>query len=97
MNLLKTEHATQSGSDRTTYEPIARALYQLSDTEKDQLRHKFDIAYFTAIEKINLGNTCDFVNLKLVTELTLGTLTVPSAKTVDFPLLHSLVNIYVMQ
>lgn len=52
MNLLKTEHARQSGSDRTTYAPIARALYQLSDTEKDQLGHKFDIAYFTAIENI---------------------------------------------
>ena len=53
MNSLKTEHARQSGSGPTTYAPIARALYQLSDTEKDQLRHKFDIAYFTAIEKIS--------------------------------------------
>ena len=53
MNLLKTEHAIQSGSDPTTCAPIARAVYQLTDTEKDQLRHKSDITYFTAIEKLS--------------------------------------------
>lgn len=53
MNLLKREHARASGSDPTSYAPIARALNRISDSEKDQLRHKFDIAYFTATEKIS--------------------------------------------
>ena len=53
MTLLKREHARNSGSDPTAYAPIARALNRISDAEKDQLRHKFDIAYFMAIEKIS--------------------------------------------
>ena len=51
MNLLKREHARESGSDPCSYAPIARALHRISDSEKDQLQHKFDIAYFTAVKK----------------------------------------------
>ena len=53
MTLLKREHARMSGRDPTSYAPIARALNRVSEAEKDQLRHKFDIAYFMAIEKIS--------------------------------------------
>ena len=53
MNLLKREHARASGSDVTSYAPIARALNRLTDNERDQLRHKFDISYFLASEKIS--------------------------------------------
>ena len=38
MTLLKREHARKSGSDPTSYAPIARALNRISDAEKDQLR-----------------------------------------------------------
>ena len=54
MNLLKREHARQSGSDPTTYVPIARALNKLSDSDKCQLQDKLYTAYFTATEKISL-------------------------------------------
>ena len=50
MALLKREHARKSGSDPTSYVPM---LNRISDAEKDQLRHKFDIAYFMDIEKIS--------------------------------------------
>ena len=43
MTLLKREHARKSGSDPTSYAPIARALNRISVAEKDQLQHKFDI------------------------------------------------------
>ena len=56
MNLLKREHTRLSGSDPSSYAPIVRALHQFQDFEepdKVQLRHKFDIAYLTAIEKVS--------------------------------------------
>ena len=45
MILLRREQARRSGSGPASYAPTARALSRMSDTEKDQLRHKFDIAY----------------------------------------------------
>ena len=51
MNLLKREHARVSGLDVTSYTPLARALNKLSDSEKVQLHHKFDISYLLATEK----------------------------------------------
>ena len=56
MSLLKKKHARRSGSNPTSYAPIAMALYRISDAEKDQLRHKFDIVYFMAIENISFLN-----------------------------------------
>ena len=64
MTLLKREHARKSGSDPTSYAPIARALNRISDAEKDQLRHKFDIAYFMAIEKISFRKYPQFCELE---------------------------------
>ena len=53
MILLRREQARKSGSGPASHAPIARALNSMSDTEKDQLRHKFDITYFMAIKKIS--------------------------------------------
>ena len=53
MNLLKKEHAKATDSGCSSYAPIAKALCKLSDKDKEQLRHKFDIAYFVAQEKLS--------------------------------------------
>ena len=53
MNLLKKEQAEASGSGSCSFAPIARALSHLPDEEKEQLRRKFDIAYFIALEKLS--------------------------------------------
>ena len=57
MNLLKKEQAEASGSGSCSFAPIARALSHLPDEEKEQLRRKFDIAYFIALEKLSSGST----------------------------------------
>ena len=51
-NLLKRERPRESGHDSSSCAPIARALHKISDSEKDQLQHKLNIAYFTTIKKI---------------------------------------------
>ncbi len=53
MNLLKKEQAEASGSGCSSYAPIARALSKLPNEEMEQLRRKFDIAYFVALEKLS--------------------------------------------
>lgn len=53
MNLLKRNHARQSGSGTASYAPIAKALNKISDSEKEQLRHKLNIAFFTTKEKLS--------------------------------------------
>ena len=68
MNLLKKEQAEASGSGICSFAPIARALSHLPDEEKEQLRRKFDIAYFIALEKFSSGSTHVFVSWKLVME-----------------------------
>ena len=73
MTLLKREHARMSGSDPTAYAPIARALNRISDAEKDQLRHKFDIAYFMAIEKISFRKFPQFCELEARHGVEIGT------------------------
>ena len=72
MNLLKREHARESGSDPSSYAPIARALHKISDSEKDQLRHKFDIAYLTAIEKISFRKYPQLCELEARHGVTIG-------------------------
>ena len=57
-----------SGSGSCSFAPIARALSHLPDEEKEQLRRKFDIAYFIALEKLSSGSTHVFVSWKLVIE-----------------------------
>ena len=53
MNLLKKEQAEASGSGSCSFAPIAGALSYFPDEEKEQLRRKFDIAYFIALEKLS--------------------------------------------
>ena len=53
MNLLKREQAEASDSGSCSFAPIAGALSHLPDEEKEQLRRKFDIAYFIALEKLS--------------------------------------------
>ena len=63
MSLQKRECARLSGSDPSSYAPIVRALHQLQESDKVQLRRKFDIAYFTAIEKVSFRKyprLCEF-------------------------------------
>ena len=54
VNLLKRECARLSGSDPSSYAPIVRALHQLQECDKSS-DHKFDIAYFTATEKVSFS------------------------------------------
>lgn len=53
MNLLKRERAIASNAPTSSYAPIAQALSTISVGEREQLRRKFDIAYFLAIEKLS--------------------------------------------
>ena len=53
MSLLKREQAKASNAPTYSYAPIAQALSKISDQEREQLRRKFDIAYFLAIEKLS--------------------------------------------
>lgn len=52
MTLVKREQARSKGLGTASYAPIAKALSKLPDNETTRLRHKFDIAYFIATEKI---------------------------------------------
>ena len=53
MNLLKREQAKASNTPTCSYGPIVQALSKISELEREQLRKKFDIAYFLAIEKLS--------------------------------------------
>ena len=53
MTLMRREQARSKGLGATSYAPIARALCTLPDDETKRLRHKFDIAYFVATEKLS--------------------------------------------
>ena len=52
MNLLKRGQAVASTND-LSFAPIVQAFTSLSEDERGRLRHKFDIAYFIAIEKLS--------------------------------------------
>ena len=52
MSLLKKQRSQSAGLDPSSYVPIAQAFSKLSDVEREQLRMKFDIAYFVAIENL---------------------------------------------
>ena len=54
MNLLKREQAVASTND-LSFVPIVQAFTSLSEDERGRLQHKFDIAYFIAIEKLSLA------------------------------------------
>ena len=53
MTLLKKEQVQSKDLGVTFHTLIARALSKLPDNERMRLRHKFDIAYFVATEKIS--------------------------------------------
>ena len=55
MNLLKREQAKANDVPSCSYAPIAQALSVIPQLEKEQLKCKFDIAYFLAIEKLSLA------------------------------------------
>jgi len=59
MSLLSKEHATSHGQGPSMYTPIVQALTRLTDSEKANLRCKFDIAYLVASEKISFLVICD--------------------------------------
>ena len=47
------EKAATRGESSLSFSPIAQAMSALSEDEKKKLCHKFDIAYFVAIEKLS--------------------------------------------
>jgi hypothetical protein len=53
MALVKKEQAQSQGLGAAAYAPIARALQTLPEDDRKQLRHKFEIPYFVATEKIS--------------------------------------------
>ena len=53
MNLLEKERTLDAGQSLLANAPIALALNTMSNEEKIRLKHKFDIAYFLAIEKLS--------------------------------------------
>ena len=42
----------QQGNDVTQYAPIAKALLTMEELSQVMLKHKFDVAYFIAKEKL---------------------------------------------
>ena len=53
MAFVRKEQAQSKGLGAAAYAPIARALQILPKDNRKQLRHKFEIAYFVATEKIS--------------------------------------------
>ena len=56
MKLLEKELAIAKGDGPSTYAPIARAIEKIPIAESARLRHKFDIAYLVATEKLSYLN-----------------------------------------
>lgn len=52
MHLLRAEQAKADGKSLSDYAPIVKSMHSLSDDDRKSLQFKFDIAYFTAIEKL---------------------------------------------
>ena len=62
MALLQREIAAATGQSSTSNAPIVVVLTSLCEDEKVRLRHKFDIAYWLAVEKIpfrKFPSVCD--------------------------------------
>lgn len=58
MSLLKKQCTESSGLGPSSYAPIAREFYTLSEDKRDTLKVKFDLAYFVATEKIPYTKYC---------------------------------------
>ena len=52
MSLFKKQRAEDEGLGPSSYAPIAQSFSNLAGDVRERLRHKFDIAYFIAIEKL---------------------------------------------
>ena len=63
-SLLQREQAAAQGQSLVSYAPIAKALCTLDEGEKVKLRHKFDIAYFIAREKLSFRKYPQLVKLE---------------------------------
>ena len=64
MTLLCREQATASGHSVMADGPIVVALNSMSNEEKERIRHKFDIAYVLAMEKISFRKFPSFCELE---------------------------------
>ena len=56
MLLLRKSQAQARGLDATAYAPIAKALHQMSEGDRQTLGVKFDIAHFVAIQQLAFTN-----------------------------------------
>ena len=73
MALLQREAAAATGQSSTSSAPIVVALTSLSEDEKVRLRHKFDIAYWLAVEKISFRKFPSVCNLETQHGVNIGT------------------------
>ena len=53
INLLKREQPRVINTPRSSYAPIAQLLSKIPQLEREQVKRKFDIAYFLAKEKLS--------------------------------------------
>ena len=64
MTMLSREQATASGHSVMADGPIVVAFNSMSNEERERVRHKFDIAYVLAMEKISFHNFPSFCQLE---------------------------------
>ena len=69
MNILKKEAAKGQGASATSYAPIAS---RISDSERENLRRKFEIAYFIATEQLSFQKYSKICELETRHGVTLG-------------------------
>jgi len=72
-SLLRQEHALAKGESVVSYAPIAKALFTLDEGQRIMLRHKFDIAYFVAREKLSFRKYPQLVKLESKHGVSVGT------------------------
>ena len=73
MALLQREAAATTGQNSTSNAPIIVALTSLSEDEKVRLRHKFDIVYWLAVEKISFRKFPSLCDLETRHGVNIGT------------------------
>lgn len=73
MVLLQKKAASAAGQSLTSSAPIVVALNSLPEDEKVRLRHKFDIAYFLAVEKISFRKFPSVCELEARHGVSIGT------------------------
>ena len=72
MNIPKKEAAKEQGASATSYAPIAQSLSRISDSERENLRRKFEIAYFIATEQLSFQKYSKICELETRHGVTLG-------------------------